>query len=335
MTTSVTKSETTVESMCRLCLRVQEYSQSIFGKDDSLQYWIENLTSLKIMNHPNAPASLCSECETTLRSFELFRKMCITNDTVFKKLYLQDYQPEHLENNSAKNDAKIEHNESDENEMCCLDPTSFSEDDVTYAVEYLDIETETDARLSWNEGQAKETPEQKRLRKKAHIAEIRKKLCPICNTKVSALGTHLKSHREYKPFQCEYCSKTFNMMCNLNKHIRRHLQLKTFICSYCEKGFTNSAELNVHLRIHTNEKPYKCNECDKPFRTAGCLNRHVQSIHKKMRPHTCEVCQVKFTLAAHLRRHMLRHTLERPYGCSICNRNYSRLDLLKAHSCRP
>ncbi|XP_065089306.1 zinc finger protein 99-like [Ochlerotatus camptorhynchus] len=341
MTSSNVKKERSVESICRLCLAEREYSQSIFGNDcDSLQNWIESLTTLKVVGHPNAPASLCSECKTILKNFESFREMCITNDIVFKQLYLKDDRVKYLENISVKSDNKVDQNESAENisirspEMVDFNPTDFLADETEITVEYQDAKIETDAKISGTEKPDEESAKQKKIRKKAHMAEIRKKLCPICNTNVNALRKHLLTHKEYKPFQCEYCSRTFNMMCNLKKHIRRHLQLKTFVCSYCDKGFTNSAELSVHVRIHTNEKPYKCSECDKSFRTSGSVSRHVQTFHKRIRPHTCEVCQAKFTLAAHLRRHMLRHTLERPYCCSVCNRKYTRLDLLKAHSCR-
>ncbi|XP_065089294.1 myoneurin-like isoform X4 [Ochlerotatus camptorhynchus] len=338
------KKEKSAELICRLCFMEREHYRLIFiDTYSSLDEWIENLTSLKIFSYPNAPASLCSECKTVLKNFESFREMCITNDVVFKDLYIQDVQPTKLENSSAENN-KVDQNASLESsvqgspEMVDFNPNDPLINDSGITFEYKDLKIEIDelepAREEQDEHTARETIKQEKIRQKAIKAESRKKLCPICNTNVNALTTHLLTHKEYQPFQCEYCSRTFSIMYNLKKHIRRHLQLKTFICSYCDKGFTNSAELNVHIRIHTNERPYKCKECDKSFRTSGSVTRHVKTHHRGIRPYTCEVCQAQFTLAAHLKRHMLRHTMERPYSCSICLKKYARPDLLKAHSCR-
>ncbi|KXJ70312.1 hypothetical protein RP20_CCG024130 [Aedes albopictus] len=161
------------------------------------------------------------------------------------------------------------------------------------------------------------------------------KICPVCNRLVSALSKHLATdHKNYQPFQCEYCSRRFNAHGNLLKHIRRHLQMKTHICPHCEKGFTNTGELKVHIRVHTNEKPYTCSECGKSYKTSGMLCRHVQT-HEGRRPHTCDICQAKFYTVEHMKRHKTLHTGERPYSCNVCNKKFTRPSAARvsAHKC--
>ncbi|ODQ83117.1 hypothetical protein BABINDRAFT_159572 [Babjeviella inositovora NRRL Y-12698] len=42
-------------------------------------------------------------------------------------------------------------------------------------------------------------------------------------------------------------------------------------------------------------------------------------------------CNMTFTRSEHLARHVRKHTGERPYNCTFCGRNFSRLDNLRQH----
>lgn len=85
------KTAASIASVCRLCFMERDQLEMIFDNDDGyLCRWIEKLTSLKIIDVPNAPASLCSNCKSTLEAFDSFREMCINNDHVFKETFCGD-----------------------------------------------------------------------------------------------------------------------------------------------------------------------------------------------------------------------------------------------------
>lgn len=45
----------------------------------------------------------------------------------------------------------------------------------------------------------------------------------------------------------------------------------------------------------------------------------------------CQLCDRSYTHAKHLKRHMMRHTGQKPYGCSWCNAKFTRPDIRKRH----
>ncbi|XP_062541334.1 zinc finger protein 799-like [Armigeres subalbatus] len=80
-----------IASICRLCFMERKQLERIFDDDNGqCSEWIEKLTSLKLIDIPNAPACLCLDCKSTLQAFDAFREMCITNDLVFKDAFCRD-----------------------------------------------------------------------------------------------------------------------------------------------------------------------------------------------------------------------------------------------------
>lgn len=45
----------------------------------------------------------------------------------------------------------------------------------------------------------------------------------------------------------------------------------------------------------------------------------------------CQMCDRSYTHAKHLKRHMMRHTGQKPYGCSWCSAKFTRPDIRKRH----
>lgn len=121
-----------VASICRLCFMERDQLELIFDPDHGyVTEWIEKLTTVKVrtvdythpclsivmlfeakathifpqlVHVPNAPASLCAGCKSTLETFDVFRDMCITNDLMFKETFCQEPTPESL----AADEIKIE-----------------------------------------------------------------------------------------------------------------------------------------------------------------------------------------------------------------------------------
>ena len=81
---------------------------------------------------------------------------------------------------------------------------------------------------------------------------------------------------------------------------------KPFRCSYpeCTKRFKRKYHLEEHIVLHSGNR-YKCThpECNESFGYQSVLKRHI----------------------------LTKHTIERPYGCDMCHKRFSRSDSMMAH----
>lgn len=277
------KSEnSSVELTCRLCLTEKKHSQPLFV-EQLLVEWICGLTSLKIEHIPNAPASLCLECKISLENFESFRAMCLSNDNIFNNMYVRttvqnemveilhivEEPDETSQDHQALNIKMVEihdeiHNSSHDMVVEIEENKEITEEPEAYEVMYL--ETASGSPPIRNHGALEDNFLAQSEQKPGETNG--KKFCKICNKYVNRLTQHQLIHKEVRPFQCTYCSKGFNQLCNLKKHVRIHTKEKPYLCSECNKGFTNSTELKIHMRIHTQERPFECIECGKSFVTS-------------------------------------------------------------------
>ncbi|KAF6031852.1 hypothetical protein EB796_009857 [Bugula neritina] len=140
--------------------------------------------------------------------------------------------------------------------------------------------------------------------------------CPYCGMKCNLCGqkyaqkrsltTHMRTHREEKPFQCHTCDRTFANKSGLNYHVKIHTGEKPFQCDICNRRFTQKTNLNFHLRIHTGEKPYQCDTCDRKFTQKSQLDAHMRT-HTGEKPFQCHICSSKFTQKSNLDYHMKIH----------------------------
>ena len=86
--------------------------------------------------------------------------------------------------------------------------------------------------------------------------------------------------------------------------------LKRFKCGYpdCGQSFQSLADLKVHIFSHTHISVYKCTypECGDNlyFRNSSNLKCHVQSRHTHERPYHCTLCDKYFAFLNSYKRHM-------------------------------
>ena len=55
-------------------------------------------------------------------------------------------------------------------------------------------------------------------------------------------------------YKCDICCKGFPLSCLLQRHKRTHTDLKPFQCNYCQKSFTSKTSLNHHLFMRHSEE---------------------------------------------------------------------------------
>ena len=109
--------------------------------------------------------------------------------------------------------------------------------------------------------------------------------CEICekvfNTKVKLRGHYNYNHKNCdKVFNCNVCTKSFQLQSNLATHIKNVHGEKHYNCD-CGKSFSNPWYLKKHIhRVHEGHKDFKCESCGKPFSQAGHLRRHIRAIHE-------------------------------------------------------
>ena len=86
--------------------------------------------------------------------------------------------------------------------------------------------------------------------------------------------------------------------------------LKRFKCGYpdCGQSFESLADLKMHIFSHTHISVYKCTypECGDNlyFRNSSNLKFHVQSRHTHEKPYHCTLCDKHFALLYSYKRHM-------------------------------
>lgn len=153
-------------------------------------------------------------------------------------------------------------------------------------------------------------------------------LCCQCGKRF-ARKTHLNFHLsechlscDKIPFECFWYRDCF---IHLLHFLGTHTGIKPFDCQFCQKSFALSGDLTAHIRvswnncpfkriivhflsfqIHTGVRPYDCIICQKSFNQSSARNIHMR-VHTGKRSYVCQICNFAFTQSASLKRHMKIH----------------------------
>ena len=166
----------------------------------------------------------------------------------------------------------------------------------------------------------------------------------------------MKAHSDNRPFECDFCRKTYKDRGALSKHLLSH-QDKKVQCEVCKKEFSNAAQIKRHMQFHmswpgdsfkrkstarkstteggseSTKTEYKCPYCEKVFRHYSSMNAHVNKKHieKKIQ---CEQCPKMFAYQYELREHMFIHQSggnTSKFKCQYCDKCFQRSTTLKNH----
>merc|ERR1712156_699400 len=87
-------------------------------------------------------------------------------------------------------------------------------------------------------------------------------------------------HNKHKPWQCQFCEKTFATTSDLKQHLSSHGMGKIHKCEDCGREFSNRDSAILHrkqhnnVRSHTGEKPFNCEFCSRGFSQVTTLKNH-------------------------------------------------------------
>ncbi|XP_066156635.1 uncharacterized protein [Euwallacea fornicatus] len=170
--------------------------------------------------------------------------------------------------------------------------------------------------------------------------------CELCDRAFlvkQKLEEHRNCHTGNSPIKCSMCPETFRRHSNLVQHRNKHhfmikRKIKDLIC-FCGEVFHSKKKLAWHKEIH-DAKPKSCTQCSEKFIHMASLTRHMRRAHNaeylpdnrnpSMSNAECHICKgiyLKTSLDAHLK----THTNQRPFSCSICNKEFTTKWNLKLH----
>ncbi|NXH77364.1 ZNF10 protein, partial [Hydrobates tethys] len=200
---------------------------------------------------------------------------------------------------------------------------------------------------------------------------------PVEGSCVGRTAAYQRNSTREKFYSCLVCRKNFLLKINLVIHQRSHRNWVPYVCVHCDRSFMSKKKIRRHLRARATKgscQPLEAEECSSrapcpvsqprtPSRDCGMVwrkpspNRYPLSPGKMMytcnecmenfsnqsflilhqRQHTnhhlilCPCCNRSFTWASDFVRHHQSHVDERPYQCDVCQKAFKRRYHLIVH----
>ena len=160
--------------------------------------------------------------------------------------------------------------------------------------------------------------------------------CQFCGKSYKrrdSVYTHIIQQHDEKRYSCEFCGKRFALESDLSKHVTMHTQEKSLTCDQCGKRFRLNQNLLNHKYTHSEERHFPCNKCGKSYKTNSALSKHIQYHNKAERGEgiACNICKFVSVDRHVLNQHMRTHTGEKPFKCTLCDKQFRQKIGLQYH----
>lgn len=135
-------------------------------------------------------------------------------------------------------------------------------------------------------------------------------MCPDMNFPLNDMIRHGKYHDENVVYRCCVCQKAYPNGEEIVTHMLRHKEYKPFSCNECGKSFFDKYKLRQHLNTHDPNVPknFICEFCQRAFAAQDYLNCHIRRKHSDSKPHLCTFCTKSFAFLHDLNLHLSVHT---------------------------
>ncbi|XP_046547059.1 zinc finger protein OZF-like [Haliotis rubra] len=173
-----------------------------------------------------------------------------------------------------------------------------------------------------------------KFKKDKKTASLECKTCYFQAKTVHEIRKHRLQHK-LGVHECKDCNMTFNSTPNLQFHIQlHHKKSHTAKCDICGKVFKHKRYVIGHRKRHFGTKKFKCNICGKAFYEKCTLKAHEQ-IHMEPSEReyrfVCPFCGNRYTSKSNFNDHLNKHTGERPYKCTHCDKSFGFRSQLAQH----
>ncbi|XP_045508386.1 zinc finger protein 714-like [Colias croceus] len=145
-----------------------------------------------------------------------------------------------------------------------------------------------------------------------------------------AFVKHVRTHKEYLRYCCEFCNHLFTLTSNVQIH-KAKVHNGAFLtkCRNCGAEFDTPEQLQEHTILYNKrhkrlssqreiEFDLKCKDCNKEFKSRSNLQQHRQVHKERTRDFSCHVCGKMFFTKGTLGTHMLTHEDSKPFKCPYC-----------------
>lgn len=166
------------------------------------------------------------------------------------------------------------------------------------------------------------------------------------------------TRKDWKPFQCMICNRSFRLEVNLIRHHKIHRTQKELGSPTAVQNSDNvnmfDSEAIKHSPEPSHADPIDLNIIIKPETWSENCSDHNDSLPQELITsaeqqrencratskqqrintlHQCLTCLKCFPSASKLQRHMMTHTGQRPFGCGMCGKRFRQKTHLRVH-CR-
>lgn len=125
-----------------------------------------------------------------------------------------------------------------------------------------------------------------------------------------------------KPYKCDTCSDSFNVLGNLSLHKIVHGD-PPFAC-HCEKVFSRCSSYLGHIKTHFQNEHFRCKFCSQKFAYYSLYEHHLRAAHQDSHAYDLSERKLKSKSTQLVQK-------PRQYPCGTCKKIFNRASSMRRH----